>query len=513
MKQILFLLLSAFCLLPLNTFAQDRMVARGAESGELYLSNTWYGIYDPFWGPPFYDTVRLALYRFTENGKKMTIQYSSNYFENPEYTMHPTYILADATPGVIYNKCFSYDYEWDVSTTQLWTSFDYGKNWVFREEDMGSKSYSAVNVEGIIFRFGTDGAYKSEDYGNNFTKTEIKGIGSDPGLQYGEGFGIGGYNPYLYNLSHTYNFYETYIQIPIDSQYVFGQIGGSFPDVYRGGKEGEVYIDSWFPNFIYKVSFSADTGHTFRHIHIADHSNDNCISFFMSDREPGVFYIFCMREIPTTEGWYMQVCVDYYRDYGETLEATFCHDITKDYVYEEVACNNKTSLISKIENQNSVQLQWSSSAESALIRGYHVYRNNIRITSELLTDTIYVDANLPNGEYEYFVKTYYKEGCISDSSNHVAETIELSIGELGITNYKLGVYPNPTSGELRIRNYELGITGIEVFDVYGRKLTSHSSPLTSHSSPLINISHLPAGLYFVKITTEFGNVVKKVVKY
>ena len=96
------------------------------------------------------------------------------------------------------------------------------------------------------------------------------------------------------------------------------------------------------------------------------------------------------------------------------------------------------------------------------------------------------------------------------------KTLSILIEGVGVWENELldvTVYPNPTTGELRIRNYELGITGIEVFDVYGRKLTSHSSPLTSHSSPLINISHLPAGLYFVKITTEFGNVVKKVVKY
>jgi hypothetical protein len=72
------------------------------------------------------------------------------------------------------------------------------------------------------------------------------------------------------------------------------------------------------------------------------------------------------------------------------------------------------------------------------------------------------------------------------------------------------VYPNPTVGELRIRNYESGIKSIEIIDMQGKKVSS----FTSHSSPLIsiNISHLPVGTYFVRITTEKGMVMRKIVK-
>jgi hypothetical protein len=79
------------------------------------------------------------------------------------------------------------------------------------------------------------------------------------------------------------------------------------------------------------------------------------------------------------------------------------------------------------------------------------------------------------------------------------------------TENRVRVYPNPTTGELTITNYELGITNVEIFDIYGRK--HHISYLTSQiSNHQINIAHLPAGVYFVKITTEAGVTVKKVVK-
>jgi hypothetical protein len=79
------------------------------------------------------------------------------------------------------------------------------------------------------------------------------------------------------------------------------------------------------------------------------------------------------------------------------------------------------------------------------------------------------------------------------------------------------VYPNPTSGELLITNCELRIESIEVFDIYGRKQrTENSTPFMEGLQPqddrVVNISHLAAGVYFVKIETEQGIVYKKVIK-
>jgi len=92
--------------------------------------------------------------------------------------------------------------------------------------------------------------------------------------------------------------------------------------------------------------------------------------------------------------------------------------------------------------------------------------------------------------------------------------------ERGSLYENITLHPNPTTGELTItitgqvyNDGELRVENIEIFDVFGKKLSSHhSSPLTPHSPLLINISHLNPGIYFVKITTDTGEVVKKVVK-
>jgi len=230
----------------------------------------------------------------------------------------------------------------------------------------------------------------------------------------------------------------------------------------------------------------------------------------MSDREPGVFYIIHSSTVETFNPWgeHYKRCIEYYRDYGEILEAVFCHDLTRDYEYEEVICNNSTYLEPTTEvHFNSVQLQWSNSAGSEFIRGYHVYRDNVRITNQLLTTASYLDENLLAGDYEYFIRTFYMEGCISDSSNRVMATIDVGVKET-IDLESIMVYPNPTTGELRIKSVEYRVESIDIFDVYGRLLNSTIYNLNS----TINISHLQAGVYFVKITAEKGVVMRKIVK-
>jgi len=90
---------------------------------------------------------------------------------------------------------------------------------------------------------------------------------------------------------------------------------------------------------------------------------------------------------------------------------------------------------------------------------------------------------------------------------------EMIIGviEQGSLYEKITLVPNPTTGELKIENGELKIENVEIFDIYGRKLSSHHL-ITSSPNHLINISHLHSGIYFVKITTEQGEITKKIIK-
>jgi len=71
---------------------------------------------------------------------------------------------------------------------------------------------------------------------------------------------------------------------------------------------------------------------------------------------------------------------------------------------------------------------------------------------------------------------------------------------------QIELYPNPTTGMLTINNEQLIINNVEVYDIYGRNLTPHTTYLSPHIS--LDISHLPAGVYFLSVNGKTTKVVK-----
>jgi hypothetical protein len=85
------------------------------------------------------------------------------------------------------------------------------------------------------------------------------------------------------------------------------------------------------------------------------------------------------------------------------------------------------------------------------------------------------------------------------------------------------LYPNPTNGKFQITSTiprtrdqtnsksQNSISKLEVVDIYGKVVyisTANRIPQTAH----LNISHLPAGIYFVRIFIDNQIVVKKIIK-
>ncbi len=69
------------------------------------------------------------------------------------------------------------------------------------------------------------------------------------------------------------------------------------------------------------------------------------------------------------------------------------------------------------------------------------------------------------------------------------------------------IAPNPTTGNLNIEAKNLQISQISVFDAYGKLYLEFEN-----SSSPINISHLPTGIYFIKITSDKGFFSQKIIK-
>jgi hypothetical protein len=180
----------------------------------------------------------------------------------------------------------------------------------------------------------------------------------------------------------------------------------------------------------------------------------------------------------------------------------------------------KPIVLVQVENQYAILVSWEAPDYDGLeLAGYNVYRDSVKINTDLITDLNYPDNDEtlePNISYCYQVEVVYND-CEGDimTEEECLTMMPLSINELAADMFH--VFPNPTTGELTITNYELRITDVEVFDIFGKKQRLNSPPFMEGCQPqadgvVMDISELPTGIYFVKITTNAGEIVKKIVK-
>ena len=96
---------------------------------------------------------------------------------------------------------------------------------------------------------------------------------------------------------------------------------------------------------------------------------------------------------------------------------------------------------------------------------------------------------------------------------------------------KLRVYPNPTNGMINVtgirhcgldpqspaNNDDIAdqvrndIKGIEIFDVFGRTVGAYPCGRPEKTETTFDLSNVPAGIYFVRITTENNVITKKII--
>ena len=81
--------------------------------------------------------------------------------------------------------------------------------------------------------------------------------------------------------------------------------------------------------------------------------------------------------------------------------------------------------------------------------------------------------------------------------------VHIGVGELN-DGHSLTIYPNPTTEQLYISG---DFTNAQLLDVTGKQIKSYAN-LTN----TINVADLPQGVYFLKLETEHGSVVKKFIK-
>ena len=159
----------------------------------------------------------------------------------------------------------------------------------------------------------------------------------------------------------------------------------------------------------------------------------------------------------------------------------------------------------QMTNDENIIISWEAPEQGSPI-GYNVYVNN-ELVAEKINELSYTIENSAN-VYGIEVIAVYENNITSIGS---MKQIILEENIIDIeTNDNVSVYPNPVNDRLYIEA-ETEIEEVVIYDVYGRVQNLRNSE-TQKLRNSIDISNLKSGIYFVKINTEKGNIVKRIIK-
>ena len=150
---------------------------------------------------------------------------------------------------------------------------------------------------------------------------------------------------------------------------------------------------------------------------------------------------------------------------------------------------------------SSIKLSWYSVGNALT---YNVYQGEEMIaTVEIPSYT--VEGLEYNTDYCFTVTAVNEVGESEKSDEACAKTKDDGVGELASS---FNIYPNPVNDKLYIET-EIEIEEVSIFDIYGRR---QELSAVSCQPSAIDVSNLNSGVYFVKVVTNDGEVVKRIVK-
>ncbi len=181
----------------------------------------------------------------------------------------------------------------------------------------------------------------------------------------------------------------------------------------------------------------------------------------------------------------------------------------------ESPSRSATSITSKKENNSNAR------AERNHI-GYRIYRNNIAI--EDISDTAtteYLDAELVNGIYEYYVTSIYTEGeSIASNSVEIEIILDDADDYIPLVTALNGNYPNPFNPTTTI-SFDLANSSdvkLEVYNIKGQKIITLADDnyaagqysVTWNGKDASN-KNVASGVYFYKMITDYYSSIKKMI--
>ena len=192
-------------------------------------------------------------------------------------------------------------------------------------------------------------------------------------------------------------------------------------------------------------------------------------------------------------------------DWGDTI------------VFTTDVCPDVTGLTTGNVTTNSVTLIWDA---NPMAEGWAVEYGSIGFTQgQGMQDTSstnsYTATGLTEGHaYEFFVKAVCGTDWTSESWVGTSATTESAAinPHLSTLNFQLSISPNPTSSTTTISVSGVnGIVRIAVVDMSGRTVATETLECSADCEKTMEVDNLPQGAYFVRITADNTNMVRKLI--
>src|SRR5574341_530907 len=177
-----------------------------------------------------------------------------------------------------------------------------------------------------------------------------------------------------------------------------------------------------------------------------------------------------------------------------------------------------SNLTATTASSSQINLSWTASTDNIGVAGYYVYRNGVQVA--ITSATSYSDMGLNSSTtYSYYVTAYDAAGNVSLASNTATATTSAPGGKRGKTIPPNIAWlelsgPNPFNAVTQLSYYlpEAGMVSLEVFNVYGRKVTTLVDGWQPAGEHRVNWSaeNIASGVYFVELKTSQGKVAQKV---
>ena len=205
----------------------------------------------------------------------------------------------------------------------------------------------------------------------------------------------------------------------------------------------------------------------------------------------------------------LNITETFMEDIGDLEVALWIQNYETKEVYNSRYAYDYTSHCYPIQNltinvkDNERNVTWNAPEKGNPI-GYNVYVNNELV----LENTTELSYNTTSNDDVFFVEVV---ALYENDKTSVGLAKKYAYGDNIDEQHEIQckVYPNPVNDRLYIVT-EDEVENVVVYDIYGRlqvtETPRHQGNLT------IDVENLKSGIYFVKINTEKGNIVKRIIK-